>query len=188
MVSQDDDSVLRRSEVTDGVVSSILTGTKAVELCPKPFRLVAKAKGFSKMEDLSNLQDLDYVDLRDNNFSSLEGISRIKRLKTVILKANCLSSVDDLGALSNIRVLNLAENKLTSLKSIADSSFAAELITLVLGGNQLRNIDAITAFPKLRTLVISKNGHRGLVPRSLSPPSSQSCPPRTMQSGRSRRH
>lgn len=142
----------------------ILTSAQAVELCPKPFRFVGKSKGFTAMEDLGSLTELDYFDARDNKLKSVAAISRLQRLKTVILKSNLLTSLDELGALSNIRVLNIAENRLSSLASLSDSSFAPELLVLVAAGNDLTSIAEVSAFPKLTTLVVSHNRIVDLAP------------------------
>lgn len=140
-----------------GAPGLILTAAKASELCPKPYRLIARNGNFTVLDDLSRLTQLDYVDLSGNQLRSAQGLGELLRLKTLICRGNALADLSALARLPALTVLNLAENGLTSVEWLAHASFAGSLSTLVVNGNRLANLDGVGVLGALETLVVSNN-------------------------------
>jgi Leucine rich repeat len=141
-------------------LSKVLSLDIAKELCPKgkEFRLVARGGGYTRMDDLSALTALDYVDVTDNALTSLDGLAGLPGLKTIIARSNMLKAIDALlDEFSNVVVLNLAENKLTSVDWLLRARFASSLSALILSGNNISNLDAVATCSSLETLVVSGN-------------------------------
>lgn len=149
---------------SDGEEScNVLTLAKASDLCPKPYRLIARNQKIAKLADLSTLSALDYIDLSSNSLTSLEGLDH-PRLKTLIVARNKLSHLKPLYNSPNIRVLNVSENLLPDIEWISQTRFAPLLLTLVASSNQLHNLIGLSSLSSLETLVISNNQIEDLTP------------------------
>jgi hypothetical protein len=156
----------------------VLTASKASDLCPKPFRLVARGRAFTQPENVAALSALHFVYLSDNALTSLEGLAGLPALKTSIAKGNRLCSIEPLLGLREVRVLNLTENKFNAPDWLLCASFERALNALILTGNRVSNLDSVATLSALETLVVT------ITRLKTSPPScasraSESCPRRT---------
>lgn len=136
---------------------TVLTRARASELCPKPFRLIAKKQGYTALEDLSVLAELDYIDLTGNLLRSLDGLNGNRRLKTLIVKGNKLQNVDAVLNIAAVRVLDIAENDFVSTEWLPRAAFASDILALMAGGNRLATLDGMASLANLKTLIISNN-------------------------------
>lgn len=135
----------------------VLTTARASELCPKPFRLIAHNGGFTTIDDLSGLGQLDFIDLSGNRLKSVSGIEGNKRLKTLMLASNHLTDLTPILRRDSIQVLKVSENPLPSLDWLHYAAFAKNLVLLVATGNRLISLDGVLSLSSIRTLVLSHN-------------------------------
>lgn len=145
------------SDDEGGTRNVVLTAAKASELCPKPFRLIAYNGGFTTLDDLSSLEQLDYIDLSGNRLKSVSGLEGNKRLKTLKLTSNRLKDLNPILRRDSIQVLNVSENPLPSLDWLRYAVFAEKLVLLVATGNRLVSLDGVLSLSSIRTLVLSHN-------------------------------
>lgn len=136
---------------------SVLTTAKASDLCPKPFRLIAKNGGFTSLEDMSRFSELDYINLTGNELRTIHGLGANARLKTLILKGNKLSNIDPILKISALRVLDIADNEFATTEWLNRATFAPDLIALVARGNKLVTLEGLSCLKSLQTLVVSNN-------------------------------
>lgn len=145
------------SDDEGGTQARVLTTAKASELCPKPFRLIAHNGGFTTIDDLSDLGQLDFIDLSGNRLKSVSGLEGNKRLKTLKLASNHLTDLTPILRRDSIQVLNVSENPLPSLDWLRYAAFAKNLVLLVATGNRLISLDGVLSLSSIRTLVLSHN-------------------------------
>lgn len=143
---------------------SVLTTAKADEHRPKPYRLVARNKNYSSLEDMSTFQQLDYVDLTGNSLTSIQGLANNTRLKTVILKSNKLSDLTPLLGLQNVQVLDVSDNQFVTTEWLVRAKFAPGLLALVMKGNRIPALEGLGSCEKLTSIVVSDNQIEDLSP------------------------
>ena len=109
-------------------------------------------KGCTRINDLSSLNKLEYLDISKNKtITSFRGLSS---LKTLILRSNNVIDDDDVRGLTNLQHLNLNENK-----KITDNGISElwNLVRLNLCHNTIITDEAIRAIPNLRYLNLKLN-------------------------------
>lgn len=151
---------LANSEDSDDDTSApkaVLTAAKADDFRPKPYRIIARGKGFTSMEDMSRFDTLDYVDLAANALTSLDGLASNFRLKTLIVRHNKLTHIDPLLKHSNLQVLDISDNQFCSTEWLLRARFTPNLIALVCRGNNLATLEALSGLHSIQSLVISNN-------------------------------
>eukprot|EP00177_Eucheuma_denticulatum_P003207 GFKZ01005790.1.p1 GENE.GFKZ01005790.1~~GFKZ01005790.1.p1 ORF type:complete len:448 (-),score=51.16 GFKZ01005790.1:457-1800(-) len=151
---------LANSEDSDDDTSApqaVLTAAKADEFRPRPYRLIARGKGFTSMHDMSRFDNLDYVDLAANALTSLDGLASNFRLKTLIARQNKLTHIDPLLNHDNLQVLDISDNHFCSTEWLLRARFASNLIALVCRGNSLVRLEALAGLHSIQSLVVSNN-------------------------------
>lgn len=134
-----------------------LTSAKAAELCPKPYRLVARSRSLHLLDDISSLRNLDYVDLCHNQLRHLAPLATLPRLKTLLLANNRISDLTPLLPCHTLRILNISHNPLSSLDILPHASFAPNLLTLVATDIALADATPLASLVALHVAVLSSN-------------------------------
>lgn len=150
--------------------SLILTSARASEHCApgKAYRLLAAGVGYRRMDDLSALRQIDYIDLSRNKLSNLDGLSGLRRLKTLNVSNNRLSVTglnEGITKLDTLRVLNVSANAVGSMfEWVMHAAFAPQLLTLIVTHARVATLDGVAALHALQTLVVSHNDIEDLAP------------------------
>lgn len=157
-------------DATQKKQSLILTSARASEHCApgKAYRLLAAGIGYRRMDDLSTLRQIDYIDLSRNKLSSLDGLSGLRRLKTLNVSNNRLSVAglnEGITKLDTLRVLNVSGNAVGSMfEWVMHAAFATQLLTLIVTHARVATLDGVAALHALQTLVVSHNDIEDLAP------------------------
>ncbi|XP_065333141.1 leucine-rich repeat-containing protein 49 isoform X2 [Cloeon dipterum] len=117
-----------------------LTGEEGVRLLSLQHNLI------TRLEGLSTLPRLVFLDLYDNQIEKLMGMKELSNIKVLLLGKNRVRKLDGIEQLPRLEVLDLHGNQLTSLSGLG---LLVDLKVLNVAGNQLR--------------VVSENDLRGLV-------------------------
>lgn len=150
---------------SDDEAENVLTSAKASELCPVSYRLLARSKALTRLDDLSALSALDYIDLSCNKLTSLEGLNQ-PRLKTLNVSNNNLTDITPVYKCATLRVLNISHNRIATTDWLQHTAFASKLVALVAKDNGITVLDGLVALSSIRTLVISDNSIEDISPIS----------------------
>lgn len=110
--------------------------------------------GLSTIANLSNAQNLIYLDLNNNTLRNLEPLSSISTLKELYLSHNAVTSLTALSSLSGLTVLDVSYN---SVSSIAPLVTCPAIRSLNIGNNALTTLDAIENLGGLTALTADHN-------------------------------
>ena len=110
-----------------------------------------------RSEDLSNLENLKYLNLSGNELTEIKGLDQLSKLKYLDLSNNNISQINGLKKLVNLQILNLSRNKIVDVNSKDFLSFD-KLKELYLSQNQIQDIGAsIKELGNLEILDLSNN-------------------------------
>lgn len=129
-----------------------------------------------KIDNLSNLKRLLFLDLYDNEIQQITGLSALRSLRVLMLgknrirkiegldnlhsldvldlHANLISEIEGLSQLTELRVLNLAGNQITRVTNLQGLQSLTELN---LRRNKIRRVEQIDQLPELKRLFLSFN-------------------------------
>lgn len=101
--------------------------------------------GYNQLEklNLSNLPELEELQLKNNNLSDLSSLSGLTGLKNLQVDRNSLSNLSFVEKLSNLQSLSASQNQLTNLKDFINLSNLQEVI---INNNA---VDDLSSFEKL---------------------------------------
>ncbi|XP_050367539.1 uncharacterized protein LOC126785904 [Argentina anserina] len=116
--------------------------------------LVLTHRALSDVSCLSELKNLERLDLSSNTLTSLEGLKSCVNLKWLSVSQNKLESLKGIEGLSKLTVLNAAMNKLTVMDEVKS---VVSLRALILNDNEIASICRLDQMKELNTLVLSKN-------------------------------
>ncbi|KAM9374838.1 leucine-rich repeat-containing protein 49 [Phaethornis superciliosus] len=130
----------------------------------------------TRIQNISNLQLLVFLDLYDNQIEEISGLSTLKSLRVLLLGKNRVKKISNLENLKNLDVLDLHGNQITKIENISHLSelrvlnLARNLITMVenlngldsltelnLRHNQVSAIKDVDTLPCLQRLFLSFN-------------------------------
>ncbi|XP_071611124.1 leucine-rich repeat-containing protein 49 isoform X2 [Heliangelus exortis] len=130
----------------------------------------------TRIQNISNLQLLVFLDLYDNQIEEISGLSTLKSLRVLLLGKNRVKKISNLENLKNLDVLDLHGNQITKIENINHLSelrvlnLARNLITMVenlngldsltelnLRHNQVSAIKDVDTLPCLQRLFLSFN-------------------------------
>ncbi|XP_028397143.1 leucine-rich repeat-containing protein 49-like isoform X2 [Dendronephthya gigantea] len=103
----------------------------------------------SKIENISQLKRLIFLDFYDNHLECISGLSSLKSLRVLMLGKNRIRKIENLDALTKLDVLDLHGNKLSSIDNL---NHLSELRVLNLAGNDIsvvRNLHGMQALAEL---------------------------------------
>ncbi|XP_071611125.1 leucine-rich repeat-containing protein 49 isoform X3 [Heliangelus exortis] len=101
----------------------------------------------TRIQNISNLQLLVFLDLYDNQIEEISGLSTLKSLRVLLLGKNRVKKISNLENLKNLDVLDLHGNQITKIENINHLSelrvlnLARNLITMV---ENLNGLDSLT--------------------------------------------
>ena len=103
------------------------------------------------LDKLTNLQSLD---LRSNQLTRIEGLDKLTNLQSLDLRSNQLTRIEGLDKLTNLQSLNLWNNQLTRIEGLDKLT---NLKSLNLWKNQLTRIEGLDKLTNLKSLDLSWN-------------------------------
>eukprot|EP00794_Sanderia_malayensis_P009894 gene9894-10907_t len=107
-----------------------------------------------KIENLSSLRKLIFLDLYDNQVEEISGLSQLRSLRVLMLGKNRITKIENLQELSKLDVLDLHGNKIAKIENI---SHLAELRVLNLASNELVTINNLAGLNSLTELNLRRN-------------------------------
>jgi Leucine-rich repeat (LRR) protein len=113
---------------------------------------------------ISELTNLQYLDLSGNNISDLSKIKCLTNLQYLFFNGNKLSNLEKIENLTNLISLELRGNNLSNLKGIER---LANLRHLDVSGNNLSELKGIEMLTKLEFLSIGHNNFKSFPPEIL---------------------
>ncbi|XP_046846864.1 leucine-rich repeat-containing protein 49-like [Xenia sp. Carnegie-2017] len=108
----------------------------------------------TKMENLSQLKRLIFLDFYDNHLEKISGLSALTSLRVLMLGKNRIRTIENLDALTNLDVLDLHGNKLSNISNL---SHLTELRVLNLAGNDITEVRNIQGMQALAELNLRRN-------------------------------
>uniref|UniRef100_K1PQ40 Leucine-rich repeat-containing protein 49 n=1 Tax=Magallana gigas TaxID=29159 RepID=K1PQ40_MAGGI len=108
----------------------------------------------SKIQHLSSLKRLIFLDLYDNQIEEISGLSSLKSLRVLMLGKNRIKKIENLDTMSKLDVLDLHGNQISLIENL---NHLAELRVLNLAGNQITNVDNLAGMDSLAELNLRRN-------------------------------
>ncbi|MFL2620837.1 MAG: hypothetical protein ACJ0O0_06685 [Flavobacteriaceae bacterium] len=97
--------------------------------------------GFNKTDILSNLKNLNYVILREDNLTDISGLTSSPNLEFINLSsADKLSDISPLNKLKNIKLIDVSSTGIISLKGLENS---ANLHGINISRSPIKNLDGL---------------------------------------------
>jgi len=107
-----------------------------------------------RIQNLSHLRKLIFLDLYDNHIEEINGLSCLKSLRVLMLGKNRIRQICNLQDLLKLDVLDLHGNKIAKIENV---SHLAELRVLNLAGNELTVANNFTGLESLTELNLRRN-------------------------------
>ncbi|XP_061101674.1 leucine-rich repeat-containing protein 49-like isoform X1 [Conger conger] len=108
----------------------------------------------SRLENLSHLRRLVFLDLYDNRVVELSGISALTSLRVLMLGKNRIKRIWNLESLTKLDVLDLHANQIAQIENL---SHLAELRVLNLAGNLISRVEGLEGLDSLTELNLRHN-------------------------------
>ena len=108
----------------------------------------------SNISSLSNLTNLNTLYLYDNQISDIFPLSNLTNLNTLHLYSNQISDISTLNNLTGLRELYLNNNRISDTSSLSNLT---NLTYLQLANNQISDISALSSLFKLNELYLDNN-------------------------------
>ena len=124
-------------------------------------RLIIKYSEVDNISELSNLKNLEYLDLEKNKIKDVSALSNLQELKELILNYNEISSISGISKLKKVSKLNLIKN---SIKSIPDLSSMTNLEEMDLSMNSIETIKDLKLPNSMKELRIDDNKIKDFTP------------------------
>uniref|UniRef100_G1THF6 Leucine-rich repeat-containing protein 49 n=1 Tax=Oryctolagus cuniculus TaxID=9986 RepID=G1THF6_RABIT len=108
----------------------------------------------TRIQNLSNLQRLIFLDLYDNQIEEISGLSTLRSLRVLLLGKNRIKKISNLENLKNLDVLDLHGNQITKIENV---SHLCDLRVLNLARNLLSHVDNLNGLDSLTELNLRHN-------------------------------
>ncbi|XP_069136960.1 leucine-rich repeat-containing protein 49-like isoform X8 [Argopecten irradians] len=108
----------------------------------------------NKIQHLSTLKRLIFLDLYDNQIEEISGLSALKSLRVLMLGKNKIKTIENLETLCKLDVLDLHGNQIAMIENL---SHLSELRVLNLAGNQITYVDNLAGLDSLAELNLRRN-------------------------------
>ncbi|XP_056022977.1 leucine-rich repeat-containing protein 49-like isoform X11 [Ostrea edulis] len=108
----------------------------------------------TKIQHLSSLKRLIFLDLYDNQIEEISGLSSLKSLRVLMLGKNRIKKIENLDTLTKLDVLDLHGNQISLIENL---NHLSELRVLNLAGNQIVNVDNLMGMDSLAELNLRRN-------------------------------
>uniref|UniRef100_A0A672VDG7 Leucine rich repeat containing 49 n=1 Tax=Strigops habroptila TaxID=2489341 RepID=A0A672VDG7_STRHB len=108
----------------------------------------------TRIQNISNLQHLVFLDLYDNQIEEISGVSTLRSLRVLLLGKNRIKKISNLEKLKNLDVLDLHGNQITKIENI---SHLNELRVLNLARNLLTIVENLNGLDSLTELNLRHN-------------------------------
>ncbi|CAB4017912.1 leucine-rich repeat-containing 49 isoform X2, partial [Paramuricea clavata] len=108
----------------------------------------------SKIENISQLKRLIFLDFYDNHLECISGLSSLKSLRVLMLGKNRIRKIENLDALTKLDVLDLHGNKISSIDNL---NHLSELRVLNLAGNDITEVRNLRGMQALAELNLRRN-------------------------------
>jgi Leucine-rich repeat (LRR) protein len=115
------------------------------------------------LSPLSNLHQIESLNLRDNAINDLSPLKSLPNLKRLELDKNAIKDITPLQRLTDLEWLRLDQNKIEDIGPLA---CLKGLTWLILTGNRIREISALAGLTKLTGLYLSENPIQDFSPLS----------------------
>ncbi|KAM4749547.1 LOW QUALITY PROTEIN: leucine-rich repeat-containing protein 49 [Rhinophrynus dorsalis] len=136
---------LERQKLT---VCPIMEGEEQLRLlyCPHNF--------ITRIQNMSCLQRLIFLDLYDNQIEEISGLSALRSLRVLMLGKNRIQKVSNLENLKNLDVLDLHGNQISKIENIGH---LGELRVLNLARNLISQVENLNGLDSLTELNLRHN-------------------------------
>ncbi|XP_018108501.1 leucine-rich repeat-containing protein 49 isoform X2 [Xenopus laevis] len=108
----------------------------------------------TRIQKLSNLQHLIFLDLYDNQIQEISGLSSLRALRVLMLGKNRIQKISNLENLKHLDVLDLHGNQISKIENV---SHLRELRVLNLARNQINQVENINGLDSLTELNLRDN-------------------------------
>nr|KAG5699547.1 hypothetical protein BaRGS_033743 [Batillaria attramentaria] len=108
----------------------------------------------TRIQHLSTLRRLIFLDLYDNQIDQISGLSSLKSLRVLMLGKNKIKKIENLDALLKLDVLDLHGNQISKVENL---NHLGELRVLNLAGNQITHVDNLSGIDALAELNLRRN-------------------------------
>ncbi|XP_036048043.1 leucine-rich repeat-containing protein 49 isoform X4 [Onychomys torridus] len=153
--------ILQRSSEEKVLYSDRLTlERQKLTVCPiidgeEHLRLLNFQHNFiTRIQNISNLQRLIFLDLYDNQIEEISGLSTLKSLRVLLLGKNRIKKISNLENLKNLDVLDLHGNQITKIENV---NHLCDLRVLNLARNLLSHVDNLNGLDSLTELNLRHN-------------------------------
>uniref|UniRef100_A0A4X2LRD0 Leucine rich repeat containing 49 n=1 Tax=Vombatus ursinus TaxID=29139 RepID=A0A4X2LRD0_VOMUR len=153
--------VLHRSNEEKILYSDRLTlERQKLTVCPvidgeEHLRLLNFQHNFiTRIQNISNLQNLIFLDLYDNQIEEISGLSTLRSLRVLLLGKNRIKKISNLDNLKSLDVLDLHGNQISKIENV---SHLCDLRVLNLARNFLNDVDDLNGLSSLTELNLRHN-------------------------------
>ncbi|XP_036593165.1 leucine-rich repeat-containing protein 49 isoform X1 [Trichosurus vulpecula] len=153
--------VLHRSNEEKILYSDRLTlERQKLTVCPvidgeEHLRLLNFQHNFiTRIQNISNLQSLIFLDLYDNQIEEISGLSTLRSLRVLLLGKNRIKKISNLDNLKSLDVLDLHGNQISKIENV---SHLCDLRVLNLARNFLNDVDDLNGLSSLTELNLRHN-------------------------------
>ncbi|XP_004712070.1 leucine-rich repeat-containing protein 49 [Echinops telfairi] len=153
--------ILQRSSEEKSLYSDRLTlERQKLTVCPiidgeEHLRLLNFQHNFiTRIQNISNLQSLIFLDLYDNQIEEISGLSTLRCLRVLLLGKNRIRKISNLENLKSLDVLDLHGNQITQIENV---SHLCDLRVLNLARNLLSHVDNLNGLDSLTELNLRHN-------------------------------
>ncbi|XP_006172365.1 LOW QUALITY PROTEIN: leucine-rich repeat-containing protein 49 [Tupaia chinensis] len=153
--------ILHRSSEEKVLYSDRLTlERQKLTVCPiidgeEHLRLLNFQHNFiTRIQNISNLQRLIFLDLYDNQIEEISGLSTLRSLRVLLLGKNRIRKISNLENLKNLDVLDLHGNQITKIENV---NHLCDLRVLNLARNLLSHVDNLNGLDSLTELNLRHN-------------------------------
>ncbi|XP_024413266.2 leucine-rich repeat-containing protein 49 [Desmodus rotundus] len=153
--------ILQRSSEEKILYSDRLTlERQKLTVCPiidgeEHLRLLNFQHNFiTRIQNISNLRRLIFLDLYDNQIEEISGLSTLRSLRVLLLGKNRIKKISNLENLKNLDVLDLHGNQIAKIENV---SHLCDLRVLNLARNLLNHVDNLNGLNSLTELNLRHN-------------------------------
>ncbi|KAL2790766.1 leucine-rich repeat-containing protein 49 isoform 3 [Daubentonia madagascariensis] len=153
--------ILQRSSEEKILYSDRLTlERQKLTVCPiidgeEHLRLLNFQHNFiTRIQNISNLQRLIFLDLYDNQIEEISGLSTLRSLRVLLLGKNRIKKISNLENLKSLDVLDLHGNQISKIENV---NHLCDLRVLNLARNLLSHVDNLNGLDSLTELNLRHN-------------------------------
>ncbi|ELT96533.1 hypothetical protein CAPTEDRAFT_183497 [Capitella teleta] len=129
-------------------VCPILEGEEQLRLLNYQHNLI------SRIDNLSCMKRLIFLDLYDNHIDQISGLDALKSLRVLMLGKNRIKKILNLNSLTKLDVLDLHGNQISCIENL---NHLTELRVLNLAGNCIRRVNKLSGLEALTELNLRRN-------------------------------